>query len=113
MRSWSPGRWSGLGLAALLAAPAWGQAPAAPSGPPAAPSGPPEPAVQRSVTEDDGVRIEELKVRGQTQRIVVRTKGSGANTYEIVPADASRDPSAGPTASRGAAGQRVWHVFSF
>jgi hypothetical protein len=37
-----------------------------------------EPAVQRKVTEDDGVRIEELRVRGETQRIVVRSKVGGA-----------------------------------
>ncbi|NJN00585.1 MAG: hypothetical protein HC793_02920, partial [Aquincola sp.] len=31
-----------------------------------------EPNVQRQVVEDDGARIEELRVRGQVQRIVVK-----------------------------------------
>ena len=80
---------------------------------PAAPSGAAEPKVQRIVIEDDSVRIEELRVRGQTQRIVVKPKVGNARAYEIVPADGARDLSAGPASSRGAAGQRVWNVLSF
>ncbi len=72
-----------------------------------------EPKVQQIVVEDDNVRIEELRVRGQTQRIVVRPKVGNARAYEIVPADGARDLSAGPNSSRGAAGQRVWNVLSF
>ena len=93
-----------LALVCLLAAPALAQE--------ATPL-PAEPKVQRIVVEDDNARIEELRVRGQTQRIVVRPKIGGARAYEIVPADGARDLSAGPNASRGAAGQRVWNVFSF
>jgi hypothetical protein len=70
----------------------------------------PEPKVERLVAEDDGVRIEELRVRGQTQRIVVRPKKGGA-PYEIVPADGARDLS--QSTSRAAAGQRVWHLLRF
>jgi hypothetical protein len=70
---------------------------------------PPEPAVQRQVNEDDNVRIEELKVRGQTQRIVVQSKLLKGQQYEIVPISPARDPSvAGHTN-----GQRVWHLFAF
>lgn len=72
-----------------------------------------EPKVQRIVVEDDNARIEELRVRGQTQRIVIKPKIGNARPYEIVPADGARDLSAGPDASRGAAGQRVWNVLSF
>ena len=43
-----------------------------------------EPAVERKVTEDDGVRIEELRVRGETQRIIVRSKVGGARAYEKI-----------------------------
>lgn len=70
----------------------------------------PEPAVQRTVIENDRVRIEELRVRGQNQRIAVQPK-KGGKAYEVLPADGSRDLSSEST--RGAAGQRVWHVFSF
>ncbi|MEF7613405.1 hypothetical protein V4F39_05725 [Aquincola sp. MAHUQ-54] len=73
-----------------------------------------EPKVQQTVIEDDGVRIEELRVRGQTQRLVVRPKGGGkAGEYEIIPADGARNMSQAAGASRGAAGQRVWNVLTF
>jgi hypothetical protein len=75
-----------------------------------APSSRPEPKVERLVTEDDAVRIEELRVRGQTQRIVVHPKKGGA-AYEIVPADGARDLS--QSTSRAGAGQRVWNLFNF
>ena len=56
------------------------------------------------------MRIEELRVRGQTQRIVVHPKKGGA-AYEIVPADGARDLS--QSTSRAGAGQRVWNLFNF
>jgi hypothetical protein len=68
----------------------------------------PEPAVQRLVSEDDNVVIEELRVRGQTQSITVKSKIPGVAPYRIVPATGARDPSQpGSTA-----GQRVWQ-FTF
>ena len=75
----------------------------------AADPAPPEPAVQRQVLEDDNVRIEELRVRGVNQRLVVQPKTAGARAYEILPEEPGRDT----TASRGAAGQRVWRLLSF
>ncbi|WP_200378220.1 hypothetical protein [Rubrivivax gelatinosus] len=69
----------------------------------------PEPAVQRQVSEDDNVRIEELKVRGQTQSITVRSKLPGVKPYEIVPSSGARDPSQPGDPS----GQRVWHMLTF
>ena len=72
----------------------------------------PEPQVQRIVVQDDGARIEELRVRGQTQRIVV-TPRHGA-PYEIVPATRGRDPSQNRAGGQpGAGGQRVWNLFQF
>ena len=68
-----------------------------------------EPVVERKVTEDDGVRIEELRVRGQTQRIVVQSKLGNARAYEIVPANGGRDLSQ----DKRIIGQRVWSVLSF
>ena len=68
-----------------------------------------EPSVQRAVIEDDRIRIEELRVRGQARRLVVQPKVEGARPYEIEPPDPGRDT----TAARGASGQRVWRVFAF
>ena len=70
-----------------------------------------EPNVRLTVIEDQGARVEELKVRGETRRIVVQSKLGGR--YEIVPADGGRDLAAGPTTPRGAVGQRVWRVLQF
>jgi len=70
---------------------------------------PSDPTVQRQVHEDDNVRIEELRVRGQDRRLVVQPKIEGVAPYEITPADPARDT----TAARGSSGQRVWRLFSF
>jgi len=73
---------------------------------------PPEPKVQRIVVEDEAVRIEELRVRGLTQRVVVKPRN--AAEYEIVPAAGGRDPSQNRANSQpGAGGQRVWNVLKF
>ena len=69
----------------------------------------PEPAVQRFVGEDDQVRITELRVRGQVQRIGVENKDSALPGYQITPAAGGSDPST----AKGSAGQRVWNVLSF
>lgn len=90
--------WLGAGAAAI----------AQQAADPAAPrSG--EPRVQHIVTEDDAVRIEELRVRGQVQRITVHSKLAGVKPYEIVPAGQGRDLSQDKRTS----GQRVWSVFLF
>jgi hypothetical protein len=79
----------------------------------AAPRGPIEPRVEVIVFEDDGARIEELRVRGLTQRILVTPRRGVAVTYEIITGDGSGSQNALPNATRGAVGQRVWHVLSF
>ncbi len=68
----------------------------------------PEPAVQRLVSEDDQVVVEELRVRGQTQSITVKSKIPGVAPYRIVPATGARDPSQPGSTT----GQRVWQ-FTF
>ena len=103
-----------LTLAALACGPSANaqQAPAAPAAAPApAPSN--EPKVQTIVIEDGGSRIEELRVRGTTQRIVVKPKVGTSQSYEIIPGDGSREMFDGANTSRGAAGKRVWHILSF
>ena len=103
---------------ALLAvcAPCWSQtAPAAlpPAAETATLSERGEPNVKHTVIEDDGARIDELKVRGHTQRITVTPKVGPKRGYEIITGDGSRDLSDGAATSRGAAGKRVWNVLSF
>ena len=107
-------------LAALLCSPVLAQTPPARPAPAAPPVGPltddaprGEPKVQRTVNEDEGSKIEELKVRGNTTRITVTPKVGTTRGYEIITEDGSRDISDGLTGSRGAAGKRVWRVLSF
>lgn len=79
----------------------------------AEPRATPEPKVEHIVVEDKGSKIEELRVRGQTQRIVVTPKVGTSKRYEIIPADGSREMFDGANTSRGAAGKRVWNVLDF
>ena len=75
-----------------------------------------EPEVQRTVIEDDGARIEELRVRGQVQRITVSPKGGGKARYEILTGSGATDIPGGVNAGRGAAGtagKSAWNVFAF
>ena len=109
-----------LSLVALLAAGAVNAAEPAKSAPApaaatsAAPTEPGEPKVEHIVTEDKATRIEELRVRGQTQRIVVKNKVGVKSQYEVLPADSARDVlPADANGNRGAAGQAVWPVLSF
>lgn len=74
------------------------------------PEGPPEAKMERLVAEDDQVRIEELRVRGETQRIVVKIKGSGGREYEIVPSTGAADPS---QRLKAPAGSALWRLLSF
>lgn len=101
------------GAAALVCTPALAQPAAATPVAARAPAGTAEPKVQRTVIEDDGARIEELRVRGHTQSIVVAPKRGGAAPYEIITGDGSRDLGEGANTSRGAAGKRVWNVLKF
>ncbi len=80
---------------------------------PAPSSSPVEPEVRSAVIEDEGSRIEELRVRGQAQRIVVLPKTGPRGRYEIITGDGSRDLSEGAGSTRGATGKRVWNVLSF
>jgi hypothetical protein len=69
-------------------------------------------ASELRVIEDDQVRIEETRVRGQVQRITVAPKGSPGSAmrpYEINVGAGGRDPSQ----DKSSAGQRVWSVLRF
>ena len=104
-----------LASLALLAAglPALAQAQAGSSAPSPAAVRATDPAVEpsrsnqtieRIRTEDGGSRIDELRVGGQTQSIVVQPKGD-MPAYEIKPADARGSPSQG--------GARMWNFLRF
>ena len=90
---------------------AWAQAaaPAAPASAASAPAKRDAPMRTLTVIEDEGVRIEETRLRGQAQRIVVKSKVEGAQPYEIIVGAGGRDPSK----DRGAAGQSAWSLFDF
>jgi len=55
------------------------------------------------------VRIEELRVRGQTRRIVVRSKLPGAPAYEVGTSTDGRDLSQ----DRRSEGRSLWQLFAF
>ena len=74
---------------------------------------PGEPNVRRSVVEDEGVRIEELRVRGATDRIVVTPKVGGAKSYEIIVGNGGRNSVDGTGGANSAVGKRVWNVLNF
>ena len=71
-----------------------------------------EPNVKRTVIDDGRARIEELRVRGQLQKVTVAPKG-GAPGYEILLGDGAHPIGDDPGTSRGSAGKRVWNVFRF
>jgi hypothetical protein len=74
---------------------------------------PGEPAVQRTIIDDELNHVEELRVRGQVTRITVSPKYGGRKPYEILPGNGGRHMSEDGNGSRGAAGQRVWNVLKF
>lgn len=105
-------RCNALTLAALLlAAPA--VVPAQPAaGAPALPASAGarlDESLQRRIIEDEGVRIEETRLRGAATHITVQSKVPGVKAYQIQVAPAGRDRSE----PRGGAGQRAWTLFDF
>ncbi len=103
---------------ALLAvcAPCWSQtAPAAlpPAAETATLSERGEPNVKHTVIEDNGSRIDELRVRGQVQRVVVTPKVGPKKSYEIIVGRSGRDPVDGTGGANSAVGKRVWNVLAF
>ena len=68
-----------------------------------------EPQVKRTVSEDESMRIDELRVRGITRRVVVQSKLPGAPAYEIGSASDGRDL----TQDRRSEGRSLWQLFGF
>jgi len=100
--------WFVFGCALCVAATAAEPAPAAPA---AAPSAPASTTAERRVIEDDNVRIEETRVRGQLSRVTVQSKLGTVRSYEIIVGPGGRDPS--QKNAQGASGQRAWSVLNF
>jgi hypothetical protein len=118
------------GALAGLAAPGLGQAQAAPAAragapvaaapavatpdgvAPALPAGETgrEPRAAWHVAEDAHVRVEELRVRGESRHITVQPKLPGVQAYEITPSSGGLDPS---QRGRRAPGTSQWRVLSF
>ena len=71
--------------------------------------GTPEPQIVQYTAEDDQVRIDEVRVRGQLRSAVVSPKSEGTPSYQVLPSTQGHDPSI----SHDAAGQRVWTVLTF
>ena len=69
--------------------------------------------MKRTVIEDNGSKIDELRVRGQVQHVVVTPKVGLTKPYEIIVPVAGQDPFDGTGGARSAAGKRVWSVFKF
>ena len=103
----------GLLAVAQTTAPVIAAVPVLPDAPATAASGVAEPAIRRTVIDDKGTHIEELRVRGQLQKVTVDNKGRAPN-YEVLTHDGARDiADGGIVGLGGAAGKRVWNVLRF
>jgi hypothetical protein len=72
-----------------------------------------EPEVRHILIEDDGSKIEELRVRGQTQHVVVTPKVGTTRSYEIIVSHGGREPPDSTGGAQSAVGKRVWNVLKF
>ena len=100
-----------------VCAPCWAQTAAVASAPPAVQAEPAaergEPNVKHIVIEDDGSKIDELRVRGQTQHVVVTPKVGVKKSYEIIVSRNGRAVETSTGGATSATGKRVWNVLDF
>jgi len=96
-----------------VCAPCWAQTALAPA--PAQPERTErgEPNVKHTVIEDDGSKIDELRVRGQVQRLTVTPKVGVTVPYEIIVSRTGRATINGDPGTNSAVGKRVWNVLDF
>jgi hypothetical protein len=96
----------------VAAAPAPRADAAAPAPPPARPADGParEPLAAWHIAEDEHVRVQELRVRGESRHITVHPKLPGTRPYEIAPASGALDPS---QRGRRAPGTSQWRLLDF
>ena len=108
-----PGMNSKLALALLWAcSPVWAQSTAAPLVADAMPARS-EPNVRHTVIEDNGSKIDELRVRGQVQHVIVTPKVGPKKSYEIIVGRSGRASVDGTGGADSAVGKRVWNVLAF
>lgn len=87
------------------------QAPAADTPPPL--EGRRNQKIERIRVEDNGARIDELRVGGQTQSITVQPKAN-VPEYEFQPTDLARSrPADNRDGLSSPSSQRVWNLFKF
>ncbi len=73
----------------------------------------PDQRIERIQIEDAGSRIDELRVGGETQSIVVSPKG-GMPAYDVIPGSTNRSQARGERGNGSATGgTRVWKVLGF
>jgi hypothetical protein len=72
-----------------------------------------EPNVRYTVIEDDGARIEELRVRGQVQSVKVKPKVGPRKGYEVLTGDGGRILPEATGAGKSTVGKTVWSVLDF
>jgi Protein of unknown function (DUF2782) len=72
-----------------------------------------EPNVRHTVIEDDGSKIDEVRVRGQVTHVVVTPKVGVTKPYEIIQGRNGREPQGGTGGADSAVGKRVWNVLAF
>ncbi len=106
-----------LALALLaVCAPCWAQTTPAAAPPTAETAAVPErgePNVRHTVIEDEGSKIDELRVRGQVQHVVVTPKVGPKKSYEIIVGRSGRASVDGTGGADSAVGKRVWNVLAF
>ena len=66
--------------------------------------------VERIRVEDEGTRVDELRVGGQTRSITVTPKVSEMPAYEVQPTEGVRNRS---RSSSDTTGPRVWNIRTF
>ena len=89
------------------------QAQALPPDTPQPPDGRRDQKIERIRIEDNGARIDELRVGGQTQSITVQPKAN-VPAYEFQPTDLARSrPADNRDGQSSPSSARVWNFFKF
>ena len=101
-----------LSLTVLACGAALAQAPA-PAPSPAPAKNPPEQRIEQIRTEDQGARIDELRVGGQTQSITVQPKTGDMPEYEVQSPDGARSRAGSRSGAETNTAPRVWNVIKF
>lgn len=69
--------------------------------------------IEHIKVEDEGSRIEELRVGGQTKRITVQPKSGNAPEYEVKPPDVTRGQAGTGHDPQGNTAPPVWNIKKF